>query len=195
MRKRRHRRELSKLEPAPAGAPLASIGHNVPLSYAQRNELIRVELGFESYQEYLESDLWASIRARAMKRYGKGRRGKRRRCWVCLSPWVATQVHHVVYTRNNLKGFTVTNLKPVCDLCHGTAEFLGSKKLSAEETRQRTIQLANDPTWPPRARKIRRALARDDCMPPKIGSQSKAFEERRRQLAAAVKRNRRRARR
>ncbi len=190
MKSRSHRRELSKVSPAPAGTPLSEIGDRVPLSYKQRNELIRVELGFYSYRDYLKSVLWAGIRSRTVRRYGKGWQ----RCWVCLIPGTAFQVHHVVYTRDNLTGKTIKNLRLVCDLCHGAAEFDGSRKLTAEEARQRTIELANDPTWPGRAREIRQALDGGSVKPVKAGSQSKGFEERRRQLAVGVKRNRKRAR-
>lgn len=205
MKKTRHLRELSKVALAPASTPLSEIGDRTPLSYKQRNELIRVELGFNSYREYLESPLWAGIRRRAIVRYGtfgNGDRGQRR-CWTCLvilradypaDTTITAQVHHIVFTRDNLKGKTVNNLRLVCDLCRGAAEFDGSRKLTAEESRQRTIELANDPTWPSRARKIRQALGGGSVKPARAGSQSKGFEERRRQLAAGVKKNRKRAR-
>lgn len=76
--------------------------------YAHRNILIR-ELGFKTYEEYLQSPLWASIRVRVLKKKGV-------RCVLCKK-W-ARHIHHRNYTRSVMNGQSIRHLVPLCETCH-----------------------------------------------------------------------------
>lgn len=82
------------------------------LTYKTRNELL-VRLGFQNYAAYLQSPVWANIRAKALY--------SGRRC--CRCPRQATELHHSKYTAENLKGESFMGLHPVCRQCHKNAEF------------------------------------------------------------------------
>src|SRR5688572_32003249 len=73
------------------------------------NYLIRFlalkELGFSSYAEYLQSDLWATIRARVLDR-------DNHTCVFCSKP--ARQVHHRRYGVHILAGRDLMPLKSLC---------------------------------------------------------------------------------
>lgn len=85
---------------------------NVGTVYGLRNKLLR-ELGYASYQDYLQSERWKKIRARALQK-NKGR------CVHCGKP--ATQVHHSKYDRKGLMGNSLKHLWPVCGDDHAAAE-------------------------------------------------------------------------
>lgn len=82
-------------------------------SYLSRLVALR-SLGFRSYGEYLNSDLWRTIRTKVL-------RVKGRLCFMCGKP--ATSVHHNRYHRNDLIGANLSFLFPVCDDCHKHVEF------------------------------------------------------------------------
>ena len=66
-------------------------------------------LGFKTYEDYLESDLWKEIRLRVMK---KSR-------WHCASCGLAAKVvHHQRYTSRGLKGTSDKWLLALCHECH-----------------------------------------------------------------------------
>jgi 5-methylcytosine-specific restriction endonuclease McrA len=86
--------------------------------YAERNALLE-RLGFSTYQDYLNSPLWARIREEVLRR-------NNRRCAICIS--FATQVHHRKYTRDNLNGSNYKHLSPICASCHKAIERGGDGK-------------------------------------------------------------------
>ncbi len=92
--------------------------------YIDRNKCLN-ELGYRSYTEYLASPLWASIWARMIGEKGAS-------CSVCGK--VATQVHHMSYHMDVLKGVNTKPLKPVCRVCHWVIEFKpdGTKRTFVE---------------------------------------------------------------
>ena len=91
-----------------------------------RGDMLK-ELGFDSYAEYLDSDLWRSIRERVF--YEKGRR-----CTCCSK--MASQVHHAEYTDENLAGDNLDELFPVCGECHRKTHFKRGKFRSQRASKQ-----------------------------------------------------------
>jgi hypothetical protein len=85
---------------------------NNPYTYRDDNLLV---LGFTSYRAYLASELWASIRARVIRRD----KSKCRRCGRNKSN---LQVHHRAYDPATLRGDCLDALMAVCDRCHKKAE-------------------------------------------------------------------------
>jgi hypothetical protein len=82
-------------------------------SYRERNEIL-CGIGFTSYRKYLDSDLWAEIRAAVLNR-------DEHRCHGCGK--LANQVHHTRYTAAVLLGHDITSLRSLCGKCHRIAEF------------------------------------------------------------------------
>lgn len=82
------------------------------IAYKVRDTIL-AQMGFESYQQYLGSEKWAKIRARAIKK-------NHGRC--CRCGLQATQVHHSKYDRRTLSGQSLKHLWPVCRDCHEAAE-------------------------------------------------------------------------
>lgn len=64
----------------------------------------------ESYNEYLHSELWYSIRQRVFDKKGK-------KCEGCGSDW-NIQVHHTKYTTPVIDGRSLNGLRVVCETCH-----------------------------------------------------------------------------
>ena len=80
--------------------------------------------GYNTYREYLKSDLWQDIRERVLD-------AADRTCQLCGS--VATQVHHRHYGHRTLKGKTLAHLLAVCGGCHMLIEFDGETKRTARQ--------------------------------------------------------------
>ena len=92
-------------------------------AYAKRDLLLK-ELGYENYAAYLRSDLWHSIRGFVMRAH----RGK---CGLCGG--MATEVHHVSYSKDALLGRGLLHYFPICNRCHKEHEFDSrGRKVSAE---------------------------------------------------------------
>lgn len=91
------------------------------------------DVGFDSYQQYLSSDLWSQIRCRQLKRYPK--------CCVCGC--AATQVHHVEYAVPVMGGECDELLVSVCRGCHINLEFEGEAKRKIRESRELLVSLLN----------------------------------------------------
>ena len=83
--------------------------------YAARSMAL-TEIGFASYQEYLDSNLWKSIRRRVLARDSK-------RCQSCGEK--AEAVHHKKYTVAVLRGDkgALPSLVSLCHTCHHLIEF------------------------------------------------------------------------
>ena len=73
-----------------------------------------VQLGFETYEKYIRSEFWRSIRSRVFEAKGKV-------CVRCRKE--AVQVHHARYDMRTLKGESIEHLHPVCFRCHEYAEY------------------------------------------------------------------------
>lgn len=94
-------------------------------------------MGFESYQDYLQSSLWKQIRRRALDRDG----GK---CCVCGG--TANQVHHQTYSIDVLTGKNIRPLKSLCDACHRGVEFKDDgRKRDIREVGQVLYETAGKP--------------------------------------------------
>ena len=102
-------------------------GVSVPKSYGYRNRILR-ELGFSTYQDYLSSGLWRSIRRRVIERDN----GK---CYGCGKK--ARQVHHLSYGWPSLTGESLEQLVSVCRKCHAQSEFKRRRKLSLNAANSR----------------------------------------------------------
>lgn len=81
--------------------------------YEFRADSLRT-LGFASYRDYLKSDLWISIKARAI-------RAARNKCARCGSG-ERLQVHHRTYDLKTMAGGTLDGLTVACRRCHCAAE-------------------------------------------------------------------------
>jgi len=81
-------------------------------TYQERNVNLAT-IGFSSYADYLNSDMWAGIKRRAYKRKGES-------CSLCKS--LATEMHHNRYAVDDLIGSTLEHLHPLCSTCHESIE-------------------------------------------------------------------------
>lgn len=99
--------------------------------YRERNRNLRA-MGFDSYADYLRSDLWASIRSRVLAPGTK--------CLVCLD--VATQAHHEAYRKCDLEGRDLRRIHPLCSGCHRRIEFRDrdGEKLNPAQARAKMRQ-------------------------------------------------------
>lgn len=84
--------------------------------YKQRDEVLR-SIGFQSYKEYLESDLWKSIRSRVLKRSYKKK---------------------YLLGKGNLR----LAMKPICGKCHKEIEFDGQEKTSLGRANEKLADIA-----------------------------------------------------
>lgn len=96
--------------------------------YKRRDESLAI-LRFESYQEYLQSELWASIRQRVL-RLTKGN------CRCCRIQR-ATQIHHRHYSISVMSGEDIKSLIPLCAACHRYAEFDDGNKVGLATANKR----------------------------------------------------------
>lgn len=80
--------------------------------FLQRKESLE-SLYFHSYQDYLDSELWDSIRKKVMSRDKK----------LCKCGSRATQVHHKSYDLTTMKGKDLSKLVAICEECHLHTHF------------------------------------------------------------------------
>lgn len=122
--RRKEKRRERKLAARKEGARLEPWG--------TRDQLLN-RLGFQSYRQYLRSDLWYGIRSRILSR-------DQHTCRCCSEP--ATQVHHRSYRWFVLIGEDEDKLISLCDQCHYVIEFYesGMKRCSSRvETKLRKL--------------------------------------------------------
>lgn len=105
--------------------------------YTTRKFVLK-ELGFNSYQQYLESDLWREIRANVLKANSK--------CQVCTKD--ADIVHHKSYTKMTMMGLKPSELVPLCNSCHYKIEFEFGEKTTLDEADRRLRSMLNEVTMP-----------------------------------------------
>lgn len=101
--------------------------------YRERKRVL-LSMGFDSYKDYLESSLWATIRKRFLATH--------KTCLGCGGE--ATQVHHKSYTKKVLSGRGKGHLYAVCRSCHERIEFRDrdGMKLSPRQATNKLKQLA-----------------------------------------------------
>ena len=100
-------------------------------SYQQRR-IVLIELGYTTYDDYLRSTLWGSIRATVLKRC-------KSKCEVCPQQ-IATEVHHKSYNHSAMAGSTLGDLVGICRSCHQCAEFHpNGDKRTHEEVNMRIL--------------------------------------------------------
>ena len=97
--------------------------------YWERNRILK-SLGFDSYKDYRDSELWKKeIRPKAIQK-DKGM------CCKCgkNDRDDSMQIHHTKYTEDNLSGKSLDGMVCVCASCHYRAEFTrkGKKKSLAQ---------------------------------------------------------------
>lgn len=85
--------------------------------YRDRFKNVRL-LGFDSYKQYLKSDLWEAVRKLKLE--------SEPFCQKCRKP--ATQVHHLSYALEVLVGSVLSGLFSCCRACHEAAEIQNGEK-------------------------------------------------------------------
>lgn len=117
-------------------------------TYTQRNAVL-AEMGFSSYRQYLESEVWKDIRNRALDFHG-------RRCRLCNA--YTRTLHHLSYSRRVLEGEDLLMLVPLCGGCHLSIEFTphGHKRTfeSSRETYQKKLAESQFSLLPPTIRSM-----------------------------------------
>ena len=100
--------------------------------YRHRRKCL-LELGFQSYKEYLRSEMWETIRSIVL--------ADRPKCEACHKSR-ATQVHHSCYTIDVLIGKRPDLLVSVCRRCHESAEIGpdGDKRLLTQANKSLGIK-------------------------------------------------------
>ena len=92
------------------------------------------ELGFENYDEYLESKFWRLIKDAILKR-------DKNKCSFCNES--ATQVHHTSYARPTIIAERTHHLYSTCRSCHYKCHFSPrNKKLYRKTSVQKTLGMA-----------------------------------------------------
>lgn len=100
-----------------------------PTDYSHNHYRVRqqalLEIGFQTYKEYLKSALWESIRDAVLEAHSH-------QCRACGR--TAYTVHHVTYTSRVLLGKDRSQLIPICRACHKAIETKdGWKRRDANE--------------------------------------------------------------
>lgn len=103
-------------------------------------------LGFTSYQDYLDSELWQTIRRQVLDRD----------LHRCRCRKAATQVHHSDYSVATLRGERLHRLVSVCRRCHEIGSLVDGRVVSPVVTDAR-LKILRMRT---RTAKQRRRLAR-----------------------------------
>lgn len=86
--------------------------------YKRRGEAL-LRCGFATYDDYLRSELWATIRKRVLERDAG-------ECKGCGKP--ASQVHHLSYGDVTLRGDRLDKLVSLCGDCHRFVEFMSPRR-------------------------------------------------------------------
>lgn len=110
------------------------------IGYQQRDKHLAM-MGFGSYADYLNSDLWFWIRKRFLNSHEKrnldSRVARQRCCWCCGSGF-NLQIHHAEYSLQTLAGNLQSrdSLVILCRCCHEGIEI-------SRVGRKRSVQEAN----------------------------------------------------
>jgi len=97
------------------------------------------KLGFGTYKEYLKSDIWKRIRKEVLTK-------RKHTCFYCKG--LATEVHHLRYTRPVLMGegdYYLGGLVALCRDCHQSISDFAKREKIHEQTAfcLRNIKLKN----------------------------------------------------
>lgn len=111
--------------------------------------MVLMELGFDTYEAYLCSDLWKRIRRAVLDR-------DRHRC-KCGAK--ATQVHHRRYAKVDLSGQTLLYLVAICEPCHRFGSKDGERTTTPDEAEARIAARLAAKGKRPRKKKLRAAKA------------------------------------
>jgi len=125
--------------------------------YRVREQSLKT-LGFRTYKEYLNSNLWKTLKVRLIGQL----------CQICKVEKAYT-FHHVTYSIPAMIGELPDQLIPICKRCHYAGEFQNAEKiLDGKEIDRRLRKRARSKTIRPRCRccgEIRNHIGRDDiCM-------------------------------
>ena len=103
-------------------------------TYSDRDAVLS-SLNFDSYKEYLSSELWHTIRGIVMRRDSY-------KCVLknCTTRRYHCTLHHVSYSRATLLGINPGAIITVCHHCHKLLEFSRGVKLSFIKVQQKTIK-------------------------------------------------------
>jgi hypothetical protein len=102
--------------------------------YPERYEALK-KCGYESYPEYLRSELWKYIRQKVLDR-------DNHKCRICGEQ--ASEIHHVRYTYEVLMGKRLKLMYSICRDCHKSIEFDETgKKRNVVEANMKAYDLAN----------------------------------------------------
>lgn len=104
------------------------------MGYRKRARSLK-KLGFDSYEEYLKSNLWKEVKRRVFREFGNN-------CLLC--PAHAETVHHNRYNIADLSGRNLRHVVPICHSCHRIVEFDGETKLTLKQARMKYKSLRND---------------------------------------------------
>ncbi len=77
-------------------------------------------MGFTSYESYLKSPTWHHIKQRVYEQKGRD-------CIRCKQV-PATQIHHIRYDEDTMRGKTLNYLIPICKECHEKEHNLQEKE-------------------------------------------------------------------
>ena len=108
-------------------------GEGIYIGYLHRNVAL-IELGFEDYSSYLNSDLWNNIRRRVFER-------DKNSCRLCDKP--AKCAHHLSYDKATLRGVNIESVICVCSNCHRGVEFVKDAKIDIMDSRRITRSILN----------------------------------------------------
>lgn len=95
-------------------------------NYAER-AIALDRLKFGSYEDYLSSKLWQTIRERVIELKGK-------QCSLCPKRYEC--IHHHSYRRDVLSGKNIQPLFPLCHSCHEQIEFSDGHKRQMSEVQK-----------------------------------------------------------
>lgn len=99
--------------------------------YKIRDDILK-NIGFQSYKEYLKSDIWKIIKDQAIIKFGI-------KCKICHNN---TKIyHHTMYNEEVLSGNDISSLIPICNSHHYKIEFNNDKKY--KKTHKTPIQHVN----------------------------------------------------
>lgn len=100
------------------------------MGYRTRNKILK-EMGFSSYEEYRESELWDIIRKKVLSRDA---------CFCRICGKRGYEVHHFTYNEKILRGERPEVLITLCRECHQEIEFQGSKKRSLKDSQRMLLE-------------------------------------------------------
>ena len=86
----------------------------VVIQFARRNKALRLH-GYQSYQDFLNSDMWRKIKLLAKKKADSGHIFWQH-CNICLSR-DSLQLHHIKYGGIG-RSVSLSHIYPLCPQCH-----------------------------------------------------------------------------